>query len=68
MGKTFRINQKHIQEHQPSEAELEKKDWKHQKPSKTKKLGIASNKVKHGHFTQQHIWPICNENKKGPKI
>ena len=62
MGKSFKIDPKHIQEHTPDEQELIERDWKHHKISQ---INGPSNKQIRGHFNKQHIWPVTNENHSG---
>lgn len=67
MGKTRRLDKKHLEQHSPTEEELIEHDWKHNKPHKVNPEELSS-KTRHGHFSKMHIWPIRNENKKGHKI
>ena len=62
MGKTIRNDEKHDSNTEPTT----KKGFT--KKSKLKKFITKQNKrVLKDHF-MQHVWPIANENKKGPKI
>lgn len=62
MGKTFRYKKN---THAPNPEELADRDWKHQKNKQKQKPRSPSMKQIHGHFTQQHIWPLTNTKRKG---
>jgi hypothetical protein len=67
MGKTEKFNEQHIQEHTPSLVEKRGRNWKYKKASKANKNELSS-KLRHGHFTKLHIWPLRDEGKKGHKV
>ena len=64
MGKTVRFNPKHAKDHVPTPQELEERNIKSSKPTKVNK-GELSSKLRHGHFTKMHVWPVMNTKRKG---
>jgi len=75
MGKSIKFNPEALQEKTPTPTEQKQnvhestkgRDWKYQKASKANPKELSS-KLKHGHFTKQHVWPLRDEGKKGHKI
>ena len=60
MGKTIRFEENQRSSNQEVEQRSSKK-----KKSMQENKGELSSKLRHGHFTQMHVWPVTNTKRKG---
>ena len=68
MNKAKKHELEHLKDHQPSFDQTISGKSGNKKSKKSADLHNPkdiSGKQQHGHFTQQHIWPVPNEKKSG---